>query len=312
MPARRSRPARQGGLYRIGSFDTLAASGEPAVVWRPLAEPSQAARGRALSVFGEPLERLDGEARPRFAVPALPDGHALRAAATAAGLPAPMVEGLARYREAGRYDHALWHPQDRFARADEDGFALPRAQTLALPFHDAVRVPGAPAGTNEALSAMLLRQAAHELPWIAADEIALACTIVHDTATHRASVPQADAVVVLEIAALADEPSRFEAWTEMVWLEYRYLFAGDPESKTAFLRRRVRVLGTLLEAVADRAMRPGFQARAAANLERLARRVSAWTAARLPTGHPGPDRVKSSSRGRRARRTAAPDPRRGR
>jgi predicted metal-dependent HD superfamily phosphohydrolase len=266
----------KGGLYRIESFATLEADGSPAVVYRPLADPAQAAWVRALSVFDETVEGLDGEARPRFAVLPLPDGHALRTAASAAGLPAPMVEGaLARYREAGRHYHALWHPQDLFARAAADGLALSRAQTLALLFHDAVHVPGAPAGTNEALSAMLLEQAAHAAPWIGADEIALACTIVRDTATHRASVPEAEPVVALDLATLADAPIRFDAWTEMVWLEYRHLFAGEPDPKAAFLRRRMRVLGALLEAVADRPMRPAFHARAAANLERLARRPAA-------------------------------------
>jgi len=264
----------KGGLYRIEGVATLEATGEPAVIYRPLADPARAAWVRAQSVFHETVQGLDGLARPRFAVLRLHDGQPLRAAAAAAGLPDPMVDGaLARYAEAGRHYHATWHPQDLFGRAAQDGRALSRAQVLALLFHDAVYVPGAPAGTNEALSAMTMRQAAHGVERIAPDELALACAIVHDTASHRASGPESSAVIALDLATLADDDVRFDAWTELVWLEYRHLFTAEPDPKAAFMRRRVGVLGALLQACADQPMPPGFHDRFAANLERLARRI---------------------------------------
>jgi predicted metal-dependent HD superfamily phosphohydrolase len=264
----------KGGLYRIEGVATLEATGEPAVIYRPLADPARAAWVRAQSVFDEPVEGLDGLPRPRFAVLRLHDDRALRTAAATAGLPEPMVEGaLARYAEAGRHYHATWHPLDLFGRAACDGQALSRAQVLALLFHDAVYVPGAAAGTNETLSAMTLQQAAHGVGLIAPDELALACNIVRDTASHRASVPESSAVIALDLATLGDDPIRFDAWTELVWLEYRHLFAAEPDPKAAFMRRRVRVLGALLQAGADQPMPPGFHERFAANLERLARRL---------------------------------------
>jgi predicted metal-dependent HD superfamily phosphohydrolase len=266
----------KGALYRIESFATLEADGGPAVVYRPLADPQGPAWVRPLAAFHGSVVDLDGAARPRFAVLPMRDARALRDATDAAGLPQPMVDGvLARYREAGRYYHAAWHPEDLFARASEAGLGLSRAQTLALLFHDAVYVPGAPAGTNESLSAMLLKQAAHAVGGLDADDVALACTIVNDTATHRPSVAASEPVVALDLATLADDPIRFDAWTELVWLEYRHLFAGEPDPKGAFMRRRVRVLAALRASTAGAAMLPGFHEGFAANLERLARRVGA-------------------------------------
>jgi hypothetical protein len=264
----------KGGLYRIEGLATLEASAEPAIVYRPLADPSGARWVRPLAVFQQTVMGLDGRERPRFCPIVQHDAQALRAATDAAGLPPAMVDAvLSRYRETGRFYHAAWHPQDLFARAAAAGLALSRAQTLALLFHDAVYVPGAPPGTNEGLSALLLRQATHLAAGIPPDDVALACTIVEDTAAHRPSVAQSDAVIALDLATLADEPIRFEVWTEMVWLEYRHLFATDPDPRRAFLQRRVRVLGTLGEALAARgpAMPSGFHDRFGVNLARLAR-----------------------------------------
>jgi predicted metal-dependent HD superfamily phosphohydrolase len=266
----------KGGLYRVDGIATLEASGEAAVVYRPLADPERAAWVRSQRVFHEIVQGLDGLPRPRFAVLRLHDAQALRAACAAAGLPGAMVDGaLARYDEAGRHYHAGWHPMDLFGRAAADGRVLSRAQTLALLFHDAVYVPGAPAGINEALSALLLRQAAFGVERIAKEELELACAIVHDTASHRATVPESAAVIALDLATLADEPVHFDAWTELVWLEYRHQFVAEPDPKGAFLRRRVRVLGALLEAARGEAMDTGFLQRFAVNVARLTGLVGA-------------------------------------
>ena len=60
--------------------------------------------------------------------------------------------------------------------------------------------------------------------------------------------------------------------TELVWLEYRHLFAGLPQPKQAFLERRVRVLDGLLATARDEAMDAGFLARYAGNVERVRKR----------------------------------------
>lgn len=214
---------------------------------------------------------LDPHGQPRrIGRVVLPGDTALRAAVAHHRLPAPMVEAvLARWREAGRWYHAQWHVNDLFRRADEAGWMPGRAQTLALLFHDAVYVPGAAAGVNEALSVLLLRAAAFEAGWAVEDEVAQACAMIEDTAGHVARGEASAQVVALDLATLADDAERFDAWTELVWLEYRFLFRGEPDPRGAFLRRRVRVLGGLLEAVRGAPMPDGFHARFSANVERL-------------------------------------------
>lgn len=220
----------------------------------------------------DPRIELDPHGQPRrIGSVTLPDDTALRAAVAHHRLPAPMVEAvLARWREAGRWYHAQWHVNDLFRRADEAGWMPSRAQTLALLFHDAVYVPGAAAGVNEALSVLLLRAAACEAGWGADDEdLAQAGAMIEDTAGHVARSEASAQVVALDLATLADDAERFDAWTELVWLEYRFLFQREPDPRGAFLRRRLRVLGGLLEAVRGAPMPAGFHERFSANVERL-------------------------------------------
>lgn len=266
----------KGGLYRIESIAVREADGAPDVVYRPLADPIGRTWTRPLASFIEPVEDLDGATRPRFVPIALPDASALRAATAAAGVPADLVDAtLARYREPHRHYHAAWHVQDVFARAAAQALALDRAQVLALLFHDAVYVAGAAPGVNEALSALLLRQAAHGREALPAADVEAACTMIEDTATHRARGAASRTVVALDLATLADPPARFDAWTELVWLEYRHLFAGEADAREAFLQRRRRVLGALLGAIREQALDPpGLAEGLAANLDRLARRAA--------------------------------------
>jgi len=205
----------------------------------------------------------------------LPGDTELRAAAAHHRLPTPMLEAvLARWREAGRWYHAQWHVNDLFRRADAAGWMPDRAQTLALLFHDAVYVPGAAGGVNEALSVMLLRAAAFEAGWAGDDEVARACAMIEDTTGHVARSEASAQVVALDLATLADDAERFDAWTELVWLEYRFLFHTESDPRGAFLRRRIRVLGGLLEATRDAPMPEGFHRRFSANVERLRTQVT--------------------------------------
>jgi hypothetical protein len=88
-------------------------------------------------------------------------------------------------------------------------------------------------------------------------------------------------VIALDLATLGDDPLRFDAWTELVWLEYRHLFGTAPDAKQAFLQRRAKVLATLLAGCRGLDVLPGFGDRFAANLARFEARVAA-TAARPP------------------------------
>ncbi len=264
----------KGGLYRIEALAVREADGQADVVYRPLADPARRAWTRPLESFVETVSALDGDARPRFVPVPLPDDRALRAATATAGIDADLVDAtLARYAEPQRHYHASWHVHDVFARAAALGLSLTRAQVLALLFHDAVYVAGAEAGSNEALSALLLRQAAHGRADLPVDEVEHACAMIRDTAGHRPGSADSAVVIALDLATLGDPPVRFDTWTELVWLEYRHLFAGEADPRRAFIERRVRVLGALLQATRGQSAHDAaFEAAFAANLERLARR----------------------------------------
>ena len=263
----------KGGLYRIDALAVREADGQVDVVYRPLADPARRAWTRPLASFVETVSAPDGEPRPRFVPVPLPDDRALRAATAMAGIDADLVDAtLARYAEPQRHYHASWHVHDVFARAAARGLPLTRAQVLALLFHDAVYVAGAQAGSNEALSALLLRQATHARANLPDDEVERACAMIHDTAGHRPGSAESEVVIALDLATLGDPPVRFDTWTELVWLEYRHLFAGETDPRRAFIERRVRVLGALQRAKRGQSiLDDGFDAAFAANLDRLAR-----------------------------------------
>jgi len=265
----------KGGLYRIEALAVREADGQADVVYRPLADPARRAWTRPLHAFVETVSTLDGDSRPRFVPVPLPDDGALRAAAATAGIGADLVDAtLARYAEPQRHYHASWHVHDVFARAAARGLALTRAQVLALLFHDAVYVAGADAGSNEALSALLLRQAAHGRADLPGDEVEHACAMIRDTAGHQPGSAESEVVIALDLATLGDPPVRFDTWTELVWLEYRHLFAGEADPRRAFIERRVRVLGALLQARRGQSVHEAtFDAAFAANVARLARRT---------------------------------------
>ncbi|MEN9316002.1 MAG: hypothetical protein RIS35_2395 [Pseudomonadota bacterium] len=267
----------KGGLYRVETLAVREADGEAEVVYRPLSDPARRAWTRPLAGFVEPVADGEGGTRPRFVPVPLADDRALRAACAATQVPAPLVEqAVARYAEPQRHYHASWHVFDVFARAAARGWVLDRAQALALLWHDAVYVAGAAAGSNEAMSALLLRQCAAanagpDAPH--AQELDAACAMIGDTAGHLATVPGSDTVIALDLATLADPAPRFDVWTELVWLEYRHLFIAAADPKAAFLARRLRVLAALRDAVKDAAMPEGFVAAFSANVARFARRI---------------------------------------
>lgn len=265
----------KGGLYRVEVIAVRESDGEADVVYRPLADPARRTWTRPLASFVEPLEGLDGEVRPRFVPVPLPDDRALRAAAACVGIGTELVNTtLARYTEPQRHYHASWHVHDVFARAAARGLTLDRAQVLALLFHDAVYVAGAAAGANEALSALLLRQAAHGRVGLAADEVHQACEMILDTAGHTPGSSASETVIALDLATLGDQPARFDAWTGLLWLEYQHLFVAEAEPHGAFVRRRLQVLGALQASTRALAMPDDWHTAFAANLERLARRMT--------------------------------------
>lgn len=261
----------KGGLYRVREVAIDEACGDPVVVYRPV-DPGAPGHSwlRPLARFTEAVEDPAGGTRARFVPIGEPGPHAMeRALRDAGGLPPDAVTAvLARHDEPGRHYHARWHVHDLFQRAADLGLALTRAQTLALLCHDAVHVPGAPAGVNERLSALLLRQLA---PAGIGPEVEQACAIIEDTVGHRPSSSESAQVCALDLASLGDDPAHFDARSEMVRLEYRHLLPhGD---RRAFARARVQALAPLAAVCRDLPMPPGFDAAFEANLARWLRRA---------------------------------------
>ena len=185
---------------------------------------------------------------------AIRDGHAPEAVA-----PRPQqVEDaldrlLARHREPHRRYHTVTHvaaaldtAEDLLAQVDgADGAAV----RLALCFHDAIYDPQAAAGANESASAAIMATADHRLP--------------PDRSPTTAVVLDAD------LAILAAEPARYEAYVIGVRAEYAHVDdegwrTGRAAVLAAFLDRPVIFVTAPMEEREHRA-----RANLAAELSRL-------------------------------------------
>jgi predicted metal-dependent HD superfamily phosphohydrolase len=155
---------------------------------------------------------------------------------------------LARHREPHRRYHTVTHLAAALATADDllldvDG-ADAAAVRLALFFHDAIYDPQALPGANEAASAALAEHELAELGVAQACRDAASASIVA-TADHRLPPePSPTAAVVLDadLAILAAEPARYEAYVTGVRAEYAHVDdagwrTGRAAVLTAFLDR---------------------------------------------------------------------------
>lgn len=153
---------------------------------------------------------------------------------------------LAFYDEPHRRYHDRLHVQEMLDTALRMDCALAPAQALAVVFHDAIYVPGAARGVNEAMSAQLLRVYASGVP---ADMLELAYRIVIDTADHLPRSPESRLVLDLDLMRLAVSERDFERYSRAVFAEQRPLIAiDDDELAWAFFqRRRISFFERLLE-----------------------------------------------------------------
>lgn len=165
----------------------------------------------------------------------------------AAGYPAARIEQvLAFYDEPHRRYHNRVHLHEMLDTAQQMGCALSPAQSLALLFHDAVYVPGAARGANEAMSAQLLRIYGEGM---SASVIDVACRIIIDTADHVARSEPARLVLDLDLMRLAAGDADFDRYSREVFAEQRPLvLIDDDEAAWAFFqKRRVGFFERLLE-----------------------------------------------------------------
>ena len=155
---------------------------------------------------------------------------------------------LARHREPHRHYHTVTHVAAALATADDllaevDGVDAAAAR-LALFFHDAVYDPQAAAGANEAASAALAERTLPDLG-VGAGCVAAASAAILATADHRLppdGSPTTAVVLDADLAILAAEPARYEAYVAGVRAEYPHVDdeawrTGRTAVLTAFLDR---------------------------------------------------------------------------
>ncbi len=181
------------------------------------------------------------------ATPALDPRHPALFPLFQAGFPAARLEQiLAFYDEPHRRYHNRVHLREMLDTAIGMDMALMPAQSLAVIFHDAIYVPGAARGVNEAMSAQLMRVYGSG---VEAQTLELAYRIVIDTADHLPRSPESRLVLDLDLMRLAVSDSEFERYSRQVFDEQRPLITiNDDERAWAFFkRRRISFFERLLE-----------------------------------------------------------------
>lgn len=197
--------------------------------------------------------------------------HPALAPLLAAGFAAARLDQvLGFYDEPHRAYHDRRHLREMCDAVIDLDLPLAPAQALALLFHDAVYVPGAPRGSNELLSAQLLRVYAAGLARALVDA---AYAIVIDTAEHVARSEAAALVLDLDLMRLAAEPADFDRYSRQVFAEQRPLIdiADDVAALAFFSAQRVPFFQQLLDRAwiyCTAAGRSRFEARARENLRR--------------------------------------------
>jgi len=153
---------------------------------------------------------------------------------------------LAFYDEPHRHYHNRLHLREMLDIAQEMGCTLLPAQALALIFHDAIYVPGAARGVNEAMSAQLLRVYAGDVP---SATLELAYRIVIDTADHLPRTEESRLVLDLDLVRLAVDAEAFERYSREVYAEQRplVLITDEALAWSFFQRRRIGFFERLLE-----------------------------------------------------------------
>jgi predicted metal-dependent HD superfamily phosphohydrolase len=237
----------KGGRYRVVGRATLEATLEPVLVYRA-ADARLWVRPEAR--FSDVIE-IDGAARPRFRVIA-GSGRAAILEQTSRAIDGRALvaedavrDVLACYDEPWRAYHDVAHVERIFARARRvlGPSGLSPEQVVALLFHDAIYVPGAPKDSNEFASAALVMQfRRHFHPSI---DLARVQALIRDTASHTASGADSALVLDLDLASLASDFPIFLEIAREVRAEYEALLphdASELERDRVFHRARLAVL----------------------------------------------------------------------
>ncbi len=190
----------------------------------------------------------------------------------ALGYPPERIEQVLRfYDEPHRHYHDRRHVQEMLDTAHELGLRLSASQALAVLFHDAVYVPGAPRGFNESLSAQLLRVYAGG---VQAPVVDAAYSIILDTIEHVPSDLDSALVQDLDFVRLGVPEDDFDRYSRLLFDEQRPLLAvADEAGAWAFFDRLRRTFYTRLLAREQIYQQAPFRARFEESARRNLRRA---------------------------------------
>lgn len=188
---------------------------------------------------------------------------------------APLVEAARlHYRQLHRGYHNQEHLDELIELARRYTNDLDVAEQLALLFHDAVYVPGASRGTNEAMSAHLMKATVATLgrndqlvARIADVDLKRAAAIIEATTHHQPPPDEAARICDLDLWRLAAPWPDFQRHAEGVRHEYLHLVGGDDAFWTA-RRAFYRDMLKKPHLFTTQSFRERFEAPARANLER--------------------------------------------
>lgn len=189
-----------------------------------------------------------------------------------------IAQVLAFYDEPHRAYHARAHVREMCDQSIALDLPLSAAQAMAVLFHDAIYVPGAPRGANEAMSAQLMWVYGRQVP---RPVVECAYQIVIETSDHVAHRPESEAVLDLDLLRLAAPRDAFIRMSRDVFAEHRPLIdvADDNAAWDVFAQRRVQFFERLLARefiFCLPKMRARFEAIARSNL----RESIAWVGAK--------------------------------
>ena len=178
---------------------------------------------------------------------------------------------LVHYRQPHRFYHDAAHVQEMMALARALGLDLSPAEQLAVLWHDAVYVPGADKGVNEALSAKLMRATAANGPdfFAAIDSQTLDAAERIIVETMHAGEPSAEAarVVDLDLYRLGAPWPEFDRHARAIEREFRVLHAS-PEKFWTARGNFYRAMLQRPHLFATKLFRERFEAQARDNLRR--------------------------------------------
>lgn len=178
---------------------------------------------------------------------ALDVDHPALAPALAAGLAREsLTQTLCFYDEPHRAYHDRRHLREIFDASIALEQRLSPAQTLAVLFHDIAYAPGAKHGSNETVSAHLMRTYAWQVQARVLDD---AFAIILDTADHLPRHAGSALVLDFDLMRLAAPPSEFERYSRLVFDEHRRIIPLPDEAAAwrYFERQRAAYFQSLLE-----------------------------------------------------------------